>query len=128
MEDAMRLLFFFLALNVGACAATGAARSPDSADNADRLKALAKLGVSATGTGYAGDALVSIQCASSVGDAALDAKAVRRLAHDEIVKLHCGISRAEFLVPENAAFSSSSLVSCIKFTIKVSGVRCRPVR
>ncbi len=123
----MKYWLFVFALNVGACAATGAARAPDNSEAANRQKALAIFGVTTTGTGYVdGEAIMSIQCASSEGDAALDAKAALRLAHDEIMKMRCGAVRVNNFVADDLVLSSSERVSCLKFTVKVSNVKCQP--
>jgi hypothetical protein len=125
-ENQMKYLFFVFVLNFCACATTAAARTPANDDSADRLKALAIFGVTATGTGYVeNDSLMSIQCASSEGDAALGAKAALRLAHDEIAKMRCGTARANHFVPEDLVLSSSGRVSCLKFALKVSRVECQ---
>jgi hypothetical protein len=122
----MRHLFFVLALNVCACAATGAAHPPRSIDRADQAKALAALGVATTGTGYAdGETIVSVQCAVTGGDAALDAKTVRRLAYDDIVKMRCGQTRAELLALKHLDIALSDMATCIKFAVKTADIKCQ---
>ena len=122
----MRYLFFIFVFNVCACAANNAARTSDKHDNTDLTKALAIFNVSTTGTGYADDdSVISIQCVSSVGDAALDAKAALRSAHEEIVKIRCGAARANNFVPEDLILSLSGHVSCIKIAVKVFDVKCQ---
>jgi hypothetical protein len=126
MEAPMRYLLFFLALNVGACAASGAAHMQSNSADDTQTKALAQLGIRNTGTGYVGDRLVSVKCAISQGDAFIDSKTVRRLAHDDLVKLYCASGRVEALIPERIDIVFFGDVSCIKFVVKVSGIKCQP--
>jgi len=122
----MKYLLFVFALNIFACATPGAPRAPANDDAADRLKALAIFGVTTTGTGYVeNDSIMSIQCASSEGDSALNAKAALRLAHEEISKMRCGTSRANHFVPDDLVLSSAGRVSCLKVALKTLSVKCQ---
>jgi hypothetical protein len=123
----MKYLLFVFALNLCACASTGASRTPANNDDADQKNALAVFGVTTTGTGYVGnDSLLSIQCASSQGDTSLGAKAALRQAYDEVAKMRCGTARANNFVPEDLVLSLAGNVSCLKISLHTSSVKCQP--